>query len=131
MESRKIVLKETALVAAGVAIGTACMVGVYALIGRYDLSVLLGGLVGAVLAIGNFFFMAVIATLAADRAEKQDVQAGQKLISTSYPLRLLVLGVILFACGKSGLFNILSLVIPLLFIRPSITIAEFIRKKGV
>ena len=131
MESRKIVLRQTGVVAAGVTLCTAAMLGIYAMLNRFDLSVLYGGLVGAILAIGNFFFMAVIATLAADRAENQDVSGGQKLITGSYPVRLLVLGIVLFACGRSGWFDILALVLPLLFVQPVITVAEFFRKKGV
>ena len=53
------------------------------------------------------------------------------MIRSSYLLRFLVLCVVLIACGKSGLFNLFSLVLPLLFVRPTITIAEFFRKPGV
>lgn len=130
MESRKLVFKETAIVAAGEAIGVAAMIGVFALLGRYDTPVLLGGLAGGVLAVLNFFFMAVIVNLAADRAEQQDVAGGQKLIKGAYPIRLLLLAVVLFACGKSGVFNVIALVLPLVFVRPTLTIAEFFRKKG-
>ena len=130
MESRKLVLKETAIVAAGEAIGVAAMIGVFALLGYYDTPVLLGGLAGGVLAVLNFFFMAVIVNLAADRAEQQDVAGGQKLIKGAYPIRLLLLAVVLFACGKSGVFNVIALVLPLVFVRPTLTIAEFFRKKG-
>lgn len=129
-QSRKIVLKETALVAAGGAIGVGLMFGVYALIGKFGIPVLLGGLMGWVLATANFFFLAVIATLAADRAEKQDVAGGQKLMKSSYPIRMLVLAVVLILCAKSGFFNVIALVLPLVFVRPVLTIAEFFKKKG-
>ena len=130
MDSRKIVFQETGIVAIGEAVCVAAMLGIYALLGLFDTSVLLGGLVGGILAILNFFFMAVIASLAADKAQQQDVQGGQKLIQGSYPIRLLILAVILFACAKSGFFNVVALVLPLAFVRPSITIAEFFRKSG-
>lgn len=130
-ESRKLVLKETALIAAGEAVCVALMCLVYALIGKFALSVLLGGLAGLVLATGNFFFMAVAATLAADKAEAQDVEGGQKLMKSSYPIRLLVLAGLLILCAKSGYFDVIALVLPLLFVRPVLTIAEFFRKKGV
>lgn len=130
MDSRKIVFHETGIVALGVAICTVLMIAVFALMGYYDTSVLLGGMVGAVLAIGNFFFMAVGTSLAADKAEQQDVKGGKALVQQSYLLRLVVLFVILFACAKSGLFNLFALVLPLVFVRPSLTIAEFFRKKG-
>ena len=129
-DSRKLVLKETAIVALGEAICVALMCGVYALLGKFGLSVVLGGLVGFLVATGNFFFLAVIATLAADRAENQDVEGGQKLMKSSYPIRLLVLAGLLILCAKSGYFDVLALALPLLFVRPVLTVAEFFRKKG-
>ena len=130
MNSKKIVYQETGIVAIGLAVCTALMIGVFALLGKYDTSVLLGGIAGMVIALGNFFFMAVGTCLAADKAEKQDVKGGQLLIRNSYMLRLLVLFVLLFACAKSGLFNLFALVLPLIFVRPALTFAEFFRKKG-
>ena len=130
MESRKIVYRETGIVAIGVAVCTAVMMLVFALLGRFDLSVLWGSLAGAVLSIGNFFFMAVGASLAADKAENQDVKGGSLLVRNSYMVRLLILLIVIIACAKSGVFNLIALVIPLLFVRPTLTVAEFFRKKG-
>ncbi|MGN1016135.1 MAG: ATP synthase subunit I [Faecousia sp.] len=130
MESRKIVYRETGIVAIGVAVCTAVMVLVFVLLGKFSLSVLWGGLAGAALSVGNFFFMAVGTCLAADKAESQDVKGGTLLVRNSYILRLLVLFVILFACAKSGVFNLIALVLPLVFVRPTLTVAEFFRKKG-
>lgn len=129
-ESRKYVLKETLAVLLGEAVCVALMFAVYALIGKFGLSVVLGGLVGVVLATGNFFFMALIATLAADRAEQQDVEGGQKLIKSSWPIRLAVMAVVLFVCAKSGYFDVVALVLPLVFVRPVLTVREFFKKKG-
>lgn len=130
MDSRKIVWKECSVVAIGVTVGAGLMLGIYALIGRFAMNVLLGGIAGAVVAIANFFFMAVMATLAADKAESGDPQSGQKLLKASYPVRLAVLAVVLYALAKSGLVDVVALVLPLVFVRPTITIAEFFRKKG-
>ena len=130
MNSKKIVWKETGIVAVGVLLCTAVMIGVFAMLGKYDTSVLLGGAAGALLAVGNFFFMAVGIILAADKAEKQEVNAGKLLARNSYLFRLLVLAVLLFACAKSGWFNLFALVLPLIFVRPALTIAEFFRKTG-
>ena len=74
--------------------------------------------------------MAVGTSLAADKAENQDVKGGQAVIKSSYLLRMVVLFVLMFACVKSGLCNVLALVIPLVFVRPVLTIGEFFRKKG-
>ena len=130
-ESRKFVLKQTLLVLLGVLICSVLMCIVYALLGKFDLSVVLGGLAGTVLATGNFFFMAMIATLAADKAENQDVEGGKKLVKSSYPIRILVLAAVLILCAKSGYFDILALALPLVFVRPILTILEFFKKKGV
>jgi len=130
MDSRKLVFQETAVVLAGEAVCVAAMIGVYALLGFFDMSVLLGGVTGGLLATLNFFFMAVVVDLAADRAQQQEAEKGKKLVKAAYPIRLLVLALILIACAKSGYFNVLALVLPLIFVRPVITIAEFFRKKG-
>lgn len=128
MDSRKIAFHETAIVAAGEAAGVVIMLVIYTMLGKFHSGVLLGALMGGLLAVLNFFGMAVVATLAADRAERQDVAGGQKLLKSSYPLRLLCLLVTLVVCAKSGFFDVLALVLPLAFVRPVITLAEFIRK---
>ena len=130
MDSRKLVIKESAIVLLGVSLCSAAMVGIFALLGKFDSAVLLGALVGTVLSTLNFFFMAVIAMMAADKAESQNVKGGEALIRGSYPVRMILLFIILFAFAKSGLCNPIALVVPLIFVRPTITIAEFFRKSG-
>lgn len=130
MDSRKFVLKETAIVLLGEVLCSTAMVGIFALLGKFDRTVLLGAIVGAALATLNFLFMAIGASLAADKAENQNVKGGQALIQSSYLLRMVVLFLVLFAFAKSGLCNIFTLVLPLAFVRPVITIAEFFRKPG-
>lgn len=130
MDSRKFVFKETALVAIGQVLCVAVMVGVFALLGYYDRAVLLGGIFGGLLAVLNFFFMAVGATLAADKAEQQNVKGGQATIHMSYLLRMVVLFVILYALVKSGLCNVIAVVLPLAFTRPILSLGEFFRKSG-
>lgn len=130
MDSRKIVFKETAVVAIGEIICVACMLAIFALLGAFDRSVLLGGIFGGIITVANFFFMAIGTSLAADKAENQDVQGGQKIIRSSYLLRMVLLFVFMFACVKSGLCNVIALVVPLVFVRPTLAIGEFFRKKG-
>lgn len=130
MDSRKFVLKETAIVLLGEVLCSAAMVGIFALLGKFDRTVLLGAIVGAALATLNFLFMAIGASLAADKAENQNVKGGQAMIQSSYLLRMVVLFLVLFAFVKSGLCNVFTLVLPLAFVRPVITVAEFFRKPG-
>ena len=130
MDSRKFVLKQTAIIALGQIVCVGAMVGVFALLGQFHTSVLLGGIVGGVLATLNFLFMAIAAMMAADKATEQDVTKGAAMVRLSYILRLAVLAVVLFAFAKSGLCNVLAMVLPLAFTRPILTITEFFRKPG-
>lgn len=129
MDSRQIVLKETGRIAIGELVCVAVMLGVFALLNRLDSSVWLGAAAGMVLAVGNFFFMAVTTGMAVDRAKEDDAKTGKRLVQTSQTVRLLVLAVLLFALGKSGLCNVLSLLLPLAFVRPAMMVMEFFRKK--
>lgn len=128
MESRKVVYKETGIILIGEAVCLVLMLAVFALLGRFSTKVLLGGIVGTVLSVLNFFFMAVNAVMAADKAANQDVKGGKKQIKLSYSMRMILIFVILFAFVKSGLCHPLASVLPLAFVRPVITIAEFFRK---
>ncbi len=133
-QSRKEVLKQTGVIAIGQAVGTAVMIGVYFLLQKFNIAVIWGALMGNLLAIGNFFFMALITTLAADRAEKQDVAGGQKLMKASYPIRLLVLAGLLVLCAwlgkKNGWFDLVALVLPLAFVHVTAMVTGFFKKKG-
>ena len=129
MDSRQIVLKETGRIAIGELVCVAVMLGVFALLNRLDSSVWLGAAAGTVLAVGNFFFMAVTTGMAVDRAKEDDAKTGKRLVQTSQTVRLLVLAVLLFALGKSGLCNVIALVVPLVFVRFTLTLQEFFRRK--
>lgn len=130
MNSRKLVLVQTGVVAAGQVICTAAMIGAFALLHKFDSTVLLGGIVGALVAVGNFFAMAMTAMIAADKAVKQDVKGGQALMRSSMIGRLVALAAILVIFGKSGYCNILALIIPQVFTRPILSVWEFFRKAG-
>ena len=130
MDSRKYVLKQTAIIALGQALCVGAMVGVFALLGEFDTTVLWGGIVGGVLAVLNFLFMAVGAMVAADKAAQQDVKGGQATVRTSMILRLALLAVVLIAFAKSGICNVLAMVLPLAFTRPILMFAEFFGKAG-
>ena len=129
MDSRKFVLRQTLLIVIGQAIGVGVMLGIFALLGRLDYTVVLGGLIGALVALLNFFFMAVSLSLAADRAVQQDAKGGKSLVKSSYAIRTIVMFVVLILCAKSGHCNVISLAVPLLLVQPTLLIAEFFRKK--
>ncbi|MBO5486188.1 MAG: hypothetical protein J5988_04560, partial [Eubacterium sp.] len=95
MSVRKFVLKETRIIAIGECIGVAAMWGIFALLGHFDRTVLLGGIVGAVLSVLNFFFMAVSADMAADKAVNQDVKGGKKMMQSFMMTRMLAIFIVL------------------------------------
>ena len=130
MNCKNTAFRETRTVIIGQVICTAVMIAVFAFVGKYQLSVLLGGIAGALIATGNFFLLSFFANRAADLAEAQDVVGGQKLIQLSYMGRMLGMFLALIVLGKSGYFHPLSLVLPLAFTRPILTIAEIFKKKG-
>lgn len=130
MDSRKYVLRQSGIILAGELLCSALMVGIFALLGKYDTAVLLGALFGSILATANFFFMAMGAMIAADKAEAQNVKGGQATIHTSYMLRMAGLFVIMFALIKANLCNAIALVLPLVFTRLILTVSEFFRKPG-
>ena len=130
MDSRKFVLMQSLKILLGQAVCVAAMVGIFALLGQFDMTVLWGGIVGGVMATLNFFFMAMGAMMAADKAMEDNVAGGTATVRLSYILRLGVLALVLFAFAKSGICDVFALVIPLSFTRPILTVTEFFRKPG-
>ena len=129
MDSRKIVFHETAIVAVGEVICSAIMVVVFAMLGNFQMNVLWSAIAGLCIMTANYFFMAMIASLAADRAEKGDPQQAKKMIQLSSISRLVLMGLALVLGIRLGA-NVIALVLPLLFVRPTLLVAEFFRKKG-
>ena len=129
MDSRKIVWKETAIMAVGLLLCGAAMVAVFALLGYFQMNVLWGALAGCLVMITNYFFMAVTVSLAADRAEQGETKQAQNMVRLSSTVRLVLMGLVLFLGIKLGA-NVIALVLPLAFQRPILMLAEFFRKKG-
>lgn len=129
MDVRKFVIHKTALVLTGQAVCIFIMLGIFALLGRLDRSIILGGICGGIISAANFFFMAVGVTVAADKVQQQNVQRGKATIRASYIGRMIVISLLLFALAKSGSCDVFAMVIPLAFTRPILTLSEFFRKE--
>ena len=130
MDNRKYILSQTAAVLIGELVLSALMVGIFAALGYFDRSVVLGAAVGSLIATVNHLILMLGVLAASSKAEKQDVKGGQMLVQLSYMGRLIGLFLILVLCAKSGTFNLIALVLPLVFTRPVLTIAELFNKKG-
>lgn len=129
MDSRKEIMKEVGLVAGGVLLCSAAMVGVFAALGAFRFNVLWSALVGSAIIILNYFFMAVTVTQATEKAQQGQPDSGKKLIQLSGLVRLAVMGIAL-AVGILAGGNVIALVLPLVFLHPVLMLAEFFRKKG-
>ena len=130
MSKPKYILLQVLPVLIGQLLLSALMVGIFAVLGYYDASVVYGAAAGMVIATVNHLVLVFGVVAASDKAEKQDVKGGQALVQISYIGRLIVLFLILVLCAKSGVFNLLALVLPLAFTRPILAVAEFFKKKG-
>lgn len=130
MNHRKLVGKETAVMAVGQALCVSVMLGVFALLGYFDTAVLRGGILGGLLATLNHFFLAVGVLMATDKARGENVKGGKSLLQFSFLLRTVILFVILFALLKSGTCNGIALLVPLLFTKPILLLDQFFRKDG-
>ena len=130
MDNRKYVFSQMVTIFIGEVILSALMVGVFALLGYFDKSVLFGAGAGAVIATLNHLILVLGVMAASSKAEKQDVKGGQALVQMSYFGRTIGLFLILVLCAKTGIFNLIALVIPLVFTRPILTITDHFNKKG-
>ena len=61
MNSKNTAFQETRTILLGQILCTAAMIAVFAVLGYYQRSVLLGGIAGAVIATANYFFMSFFA----------------------------------------------------------------------
>ena len=124
------IVREICIVAIGETVLCALMVGVFALLGYYSPKVLYGALLGGGLSVANFAIMALSVCIASKGATDQDVKAGSATMRGSMALRYVLLLVVLVFAAKSGRFHPISLLLPLIFVRPLISLGELFRKSG-
>lgn len=125
---RKQILWQTGIVLLGQALCACITAGIFALLDQFDRSVILGCILGSMVACANFFFMAVGSAIAANRAMAQDVKGGKATIQISYLLRMAGIFLVLLALVKSGLCHVLATVLPLVFTRPIVSISAFFQR---
>lgn len=91
------IVKETKRIAVGTVIMLVVMLAVYAVLGKFTVGVLLGGLLGSAYAIFNFFMLGMTLQKAASMT---DQQMAHMKVRSSYSTRMigmLVLAVVAFA----------------------------------
>ena len=127
------VKKETGYIAAWVTLLSLIMEAVFLLLRKWDLSVLFGNLGGAVISIGNFFLMALIATRAMNRGvetgKPEEAAARVKATTMTRLLGCVLLCVLLIAVFKT---NVYATLIPMLFPRIGIVFwPKFNKNRGM
>lgn len=128
----KDVLKQVLLIFLCELVCIAIMLGVYALMQKLNISVWLGALGGGLVAIGNFLFLSISVSRAADRVAGGEEAAAKATVSVqrNSVFRKIALIVIYIVLIKSGYFDLLATVLPLVFVQVSIYLTEFFRKVG-
>ena len=90
MKVQSAVKQETRKIAVGVGLLSVLMLAVYLIIGQFSLSVLLGTLLGAAFAVGNFFLMALSVQQAAEKMngvrlpEQEETPEGEEPLKTEF-----------------------------------------------
>lgn len=128
MDVRKFVIKKLIMLGISETVLVAIVSVVFAVLDKFDMTVVIGGIAGAILAIANFFFLAMAADSAADSAAAQDVKTGTNKMRSSYMMRMIVIFAILLILAKTGIANPIALVVPFFAVRPLIMVDEFFRK---
>ena len=106
---------------------TAAMLGVYALIGKLTMAVVLGAAIGVVVCILNHITM-VFSVLKA--IESDSPQKGQLKMQGNYILRMLVLIAVFVLALKFLKTDPLATLLPLILMRIALFIGGWITKKG-
>ena len=142
-------LEPAMIMAIGELIVAVAIVLVYLLIGKYDYTVLLGAILGAVVMIGNMLFLSISVNRAVNKylelrgdKEMSDEEAEefnkkyalgvQNAMNISYIVRTLTLIaalVLAFALAGGKVFSPLPTAITLLMYRPIIYVGELIRTR--
>lgn len=129
MQKHKDILHQTGRLAIALLVCVGIMLAVYALLGDLTQSVLVGAIIGFVLAIGNFLSLSITVSNALDRAARdKEPQRAQLSIQASGVVRLLVLAVIYILLFRAGVCDPVAALLPLLLAQAALKVIEFFRK---
>ncbi len=121
-----VVRKETAYIAAWVLALSPIMEAVFLILGKWNLSVLLGNLAGAVMAIGNYVLLGRMVTRA---VASGDPKRAARMVSTSRTVRLLGMAGVCALCVGVLKTDPFATLIPLLFPRIGLAFRPMVDKK--
>lgn len=91
------IVKETKRIAVGTVIMLVVMLAVYAVLGKFTVGVLLGGLLGSAYAIFNFFMLGMTLQKAASMTDQQMTHMKVRSSYSTRMIGMLILAVVAFA----------------------------------
>jgi hypothetical protein len=123
----RIVLRETKYIALWTVIFSVIMQAVFLIIGKWDVTVLLGNLLGGVAVILNFFLMGITVQKAVSKEEKE----AKSLMRTSQTARLFMMFLFVVIGVTAPIFNTWSSIIPLVFPRIAMALKPIADKRSL
>lgn len=140
--------REIFILTLGEVIVSAIVIAVFLIVKKYELSVLLGAVLGSVVTVANFVWLAVSVNRAIDKVlalrgegEMDDEaieqfaalhgKAVENTAKISYIIRTVSILALLLIGFLIKIFNPISAVIPLLMYRPILTLGEIIKRKCI
>lgn len=128
MQKHRNILHQVTRLTIAMIICVGIMLGIYALLGIFTRSVLVGAVVGLLLSIGNFVSLSITVSNALDRAARDnDPQRAQLSIQASSVVRLLVLAAIYILLFRAKLCDPIAALLPLLLAQGVLKLVEFFR----
>lgn len=128
MQKHRDILHQVTRLTNAMIICVGIMLGIYALLGIFTRSVLVGAVVGLLLSIGNFVSLSITVSNALDRAARDnDPQRAQLSIQASSVIRLLVLAAIYILLFRAKLCDPIAALLPLLLAQGVLKLVEFFR----
>ena len=121
----KTVKKETGFVLVFVLIFSVFMESVFLILGKWDYTVLLGNILGAVAATGNFLLLGITVQNALGKDEKE----ARNRMKLSQMMRLFMMFIVALVAYLVPVFEIIAVVVPFIFPRIAIALRYFFIKK--
>lgn len=121
------VLRETRRIAVGVFSMLAIMLVVYAVMGRFSLAVVLGGLIGSLYAVLNFLLLGMTVQKVAEMREGNEELARMQMKS-SYNMRMVIMILLIVVAFALPFVDGLACMIPMLFPRLTILVLQLTGK---
>ena len=120
-----VVKRETKYIALFVLLFSVIMEAVFLIIGKWDIYVLFGNLLGGSVAVLNFFLMG----LTVQKAVKQEEKDARSSVKASQGLRMFLLIVTAGVGYYVPFFNIIAVLVPLFFPRIAIALKPLVDKE--